>query len=338
MPCKLLARVSFATALTIVIASLAGCDRMTTSVDSESVALGRQLFYDTRLSADGKTSCASCHMPDRAFTDGRAVSIGAFGRTGTRNAPTLIGLAEYKRFFWDGRNSSLEDAVLQPLINPSEMGNTSFEPVLEAISGASEYTARLGNTISEADLAKPLVAYLKSLATSTPRSATQLPIQASSKLSHDISVGLQLFRGKAQCSSCHHFDERDHSLTDNEFHHASVGFERIAGNVRATQDRLEATKEAGTPVATIILNDSEISELGRFAVSSKPRDLGAFRTPSLKNVANTAPYMHDGSIDTLEDAIHHELYYRGLANGQPIELTIEEQQQLAAFLRSLSLR
>lgn len=325
--------------LVLAIAGLQpGCtpeETITSPPRNALVQMGETLFNDVRLGADGRTSCATCHSSAHAFTDARARSVGAFGREGTRNSPSLIGLAAHGPQFWDGREDTLSQAVLQPLGNPREMGHDSVSAAMLHIAALPEYRRFFGLQISEADVSEALSSYLLRLDPGPSpydraRAAGDMEL-----MGPQAQRGLQLFQGKAQCASCH-LTEAQSPFSDGLHHHASVGFERIAGNIRTLQARLDQTRAAGEPLGRVILADTEIAELGRFAVTYDPKDMGAFRTPSLRNVARTAPYMHDGSIPTLDAAIEHELYYRGLASGQPISLTVEERRDLLAFLQALS--
>jgi len=244
----------------------------------------------------------------------------------------LVGLKEEGPQFWDGRESALAQAVMQPLGNPQEMGHDSVAAAMEHIASIPEYRAYFGGEVTHVDVAAALSSYLVNLDKGTSRYERARNAADYRLLGEEAQRGMDLFQGRAQCSSCH----LEGDLTDESFHHASVGFDRIAGNIRALQARLDQTAQTGQPLGKLILSDPEIAELGRFAVTSDPKDLGAFRTPSLRNVARTAPYMHDGSIRTLEAAIEHELYYRSLTSGRPINLTVEERRDLAAFLTTLS--
>lgn len=299
--------------------------------------VGEALFNDTRLGADGRTSCATCHTSELAFTDGRDKAIGAFGRAGTRNSPSLIGLKGSGPQFWDGREGTLAQAVMQPLGNPREMGHDSIAAAMQQIALIPEYRAFFGEKLSEADVSAALSSYLENLDVGESLYEQARTAGDYRMLGDQAQRGMQLFEGKAQCASCH-LTAEESALSDERFHHASVGFERIAGNIRPLQARLERARLAGEPLGKLILADAEVAELGRFAITSDPQDMGAFRTPSLLNVARTAPYMHDGSIPTLEAAIEHELYYRGLTSGMPVSLTVEERRDLAAFLTTLSTR
>lgn len=330
-----------ATKLILVLATAAlllACGRketITPTPDKDLARIGETLFNDARLGADGITSCATCHISEHAFTDNRALSIGAFGREGTRNSPSLIGLGAKGPQFWDGREQTLAQAVLQPLGNPREMGHDNLAAAMRQVAALPEYREYFGDQLGESDIAGALSAYLQHLDPGPSSFERAHAANDYSLLGAQAQRGLQLFQGKAQCASCH-LPEGESAFGDQRYHHASVGFERIAGNIRGLQERLDQTRAAGEPLGKVILADAEIAELGRFAVTGDPQDMGAFRTPSLRNVTRTAPYMHDGSIPTLEAAIEHELYYRGLATGQPISLTVEERRDLLAFLHTLS--
>lgn len=306
-------------------------------------AIGAQLFTDPRLSADGTTSCATCHDPALAFTDARAVSIGVFGRAGTRNAPSLLDLDHDHALFWEGRETDLAQAVLQPFTNPTELGHADLQAVVDAVRALPTYREDFEKAIGRAapeagDIGAALVAYLQRLDRGSTRfERAQRDGRLDALLSQEERAGLALFSGKAQCASCHTLGDNGGPFTDHRFHHAGIGFERIAGNLAPLLSRIDDARKAGAPMGQLILQDAEVAELGRFVVSGNAQDIGAFRTPTLRNVANTAPYMHDGSVPTLEAAIERELYYRGLFTGRPVQLTVEEQRQLAAFLRTLSI-
>jgi cytochrome c peroxidase len=323
------------TLLTVLTSGCAREEAVTPPPRNALVQMGETLFNDTRLGADGRTSCATCHISEHAFTDARALSVGAFGREGTRNSPSLIGLVAQGPQFWDGREGTLVQAVVQPLGNPREMGHDSVASAMQHIASLPEYRQYFGPRITEADVAEALSSYLLALDAGPSLFERAVAADDHSLLGAQAQRGLQLFQGKAQCASCH-LPTAENAFSDGRYHHASVGFERIAGNIRSLLGRLDQTRAAGEPLGKVILADAEIAELGRFAITAEPQDMGAFRTPTLRNVARTAPYMHDGSIQTLEAAIEHELYYRGLASGQPINLTVSERRDLAAFLETLS--
>ncbi len=277
---------------------------------SEKVALGRRLFFDPMLSRDYTLSCASCHDFRRAFSDGRAIAIGVSGRRGTRNAPALLNRVYGSAQFWDGRAGSLEEQALQPIQNPKEFDMT-LEEVIARLSHDSEYPAlfqaAFGREVNAQDLARALASYVRTIL-SGDAPMDRYGNGERNALSEQARAGLRLFQGKANCTACH----LGPSFSDEQFHNTGVAWREAA-----------------------------LLDPGRFAVTGKEADRGAFKTPTLREVARTAPYMHDGSLATLEDVI--ELYNRGGNPNphldpelRPLRLTPEEKQALLAFLRALS--
>ena len=265
------------------------------------IHLGRQLFHDRRLSADGSLACASCHIPDRAFSQPRAIAIGIAGRRGSRNAPALINRAWGRSFFWDGRTTTLEEQVLRPIEDPNELG-----------SSAIEAAARVG--LSTRALAEALASYVRSIR-SGDSPFDRFERGDATALTEEARAGLRLFRGKGNCVQCH----AGPLLTDELFHNTGVAWQPAEGEDRPGVFR----------------------DQGRFLVTGRETDRGVFKTPTLRDVARSAPYMHDGSLATLEDVI--EFYDGGgrqnpfIESGfRPLRLRADEKQALAAFLRSLS--
>lgn len=326
--------------LVLVLFVFSGCGGSRQENTNASLTiLGERIFHDSGLSDDGKLSCASCHQASKHFTDQRTVSIGAHGNKGTRNAPSLLDVSLMQTFFWDGRETKLEHAVLQPFTNPAEMGLQSREILLSKLSSESSYRKLLirafGSTnITQEKVGDALATYLRSMALKPTRYDRYLLKKAS--LTDEEIAGLLLFQGKAGCAECHQLTGVPVILTDNKFHHTGVGFEQVAGDVATALIYLDALRAERRTLGHAILSEVEIAELGRFSTTRQPADLGAFRTPTLRNVALTSPYMHDGSIATLGEAVEREIYYRSLGRGHPITLTVKEQQQLLVFLNTLS--
>lgn len=304
-------------------------------------ALGQKIFFDTRLSRDGTISCASCHRPEKAFTDGKARGEGIQGKTGTRNTPSLHNAAYTDSKFWDGRRATLTEQVLDPFINPREHGFSDHAELLKRFQATADYDksfkTAFGRTLAQAttpDLAKALSAYVTSLKPKQTRLGLYLSNQDKTALTSAEKQGLELFRGRARCTECHHLDTNSASLTDGDYHTRSVGLSQIAPRLAkltktvATMTREDRERGIG--------ENADIAALGRFVVTLQPTDIGKFKTPSLHEVAVTAPYMHDGSLTTLEAAVDWELYYQSQGTGQPIVLSQLERTNLLSFLRSLT--
>ncbi|GJG96676.1 cytochrome-c peroxidase [Cupriavidus pauculus] len=310
----------------------------------ELIALGQRLFFDAKLSSDGAHSCASCHAPEQFFSDGLRVSKGVNERLGTRNAPSLLNVAYNTSQFWEGRDATLEIQAPRPLTNPREMGLPDDASVLKIVGQDPQYVEAFARvfgaagepSVSIAHLAQALAAYQTTLRAGDSAFDRYAFRHEKGALSASAERGLRLFTGTARCTTCHTI-ERDHALfTDNEFHALSVGMERIGGHLGQLTTQLAGQKLQGLSLDQIILSNDDFAELGRFAVTLDPKDIGKFRTPSLRNVAVTAPYMHDGSVPTLMQAVEYEVYYRSIEQGRPLLLTPMERQDLVAFLESLT--
>ena len=250
------------------------------------IDLGRRLFFDRRLSRDGSIACVTCHNSDRAFAEGRAISVGVDGRVGRRNAPALINRGYGRVFFWDGRARSLEEQVLMPIADQNEMDL----PIEQA-------AARIGMPVD--DIALTLASFVRTIRSgNSPFDRYAAGDQRA--LSDEARRGLEVFRAKGRCVTCH----IGPNFTDEKLHNTGVAW-----------------------------NGERFTDLGAGG--------GDFKTPTLREVARTAPYMHDGSLATLEDVV--DFYDRGgnrnaglAAEMQSLNLTIDEKRALVSFLRSLS--
>jgi len=308
----------------------------------EAVAVGKKLFFDARLSSDGSVSCASCHRPELAFTDGRKHSVGVGGRTGTRNAPSLTTAAFSSFQSWDGRNPSLELQVLDPFVNPREHGLASHESLLTQVGADSQYGPDLRRAFRLAaeqeiglhHVQRALVAYVRTLAVGGSAFDRFMYGGDKDALTPSALRGLRLFSGRAQCTSCHTIGPTYATFQDNAFHNLGIAASAPGKDLAAVAKRVATTNRS--QLVQIIHGDAEVAALGRFLVTLDPQDIGRFKTPSLRNVALTAPYMHDGSVPDLQAAIEREAYYRGLSTGKPLILTPSEREDLVAFLRSLT--
>ena len=271
------------------------------------ISLGRRLFFDRRLSRDGSLSCAGCHDPKRALTDGRVIARGVGGAIGNRNTPIIVNRAWGAAFFFDGRAATLEQLALQPVLNPGELG-MSPEAVLSLLH--ARYRPQFRSTFdAEPSLelaARALASYLRTIVDGDSP-FDRYAAGDRSALSESAQRGLKLFQGKAGCGQCH----AGPNLTDEEFHNTGIAW------------------RTGT-----------LTDEGRFAVTHTAADRGAFKTPTLREISRTAPYMHDGSFSTLAEVI--EYYDSGGQKNpaldpklRPLHLTPVEKRDILGFLGAL---
>jgi cytochrome c peroxidase len=321
-----------------------GLPSITVSGDAALIDLGRQLFSDKRLSADRTVSCATCHAPNSGYADGRARAIGLRGQSGTRNTPSLFNVAYSNALFWDGRSSSLEAQAALPLLGAREHGLSSESEVIMFVRADMRYRAGLRHVLgrdptSIADVTVAIAAYERTLLAGNSPFDRYLYGRDSGAISAAAIRGLALFRGRARCESCHVIGSDSSLFTDQSFHASPIGLPADVDTalVELTQ-RVRALRSTGNEkeLNAIVASDPGIAALGHYVVTLKPEDIGAFKTPSLRNVASTAPYFHDGSIATLEQAVDLELYSRGDASRYPIVLTVAEKSDLVAFLQALT--
>lgn len=311
---------------------------------AEKSALGRQLFNDRRFSGDGTISCASCHLPDKAFTDGLPVARGIAGQTGTRNAPTVVNAAFYSSLFLDGREPSLEQQALGPFVNPIEHGLKNHQQIVDMVRGDDGYVAQFqrvfGITAEHIDIdhvVKAIASYERTLIDGDSAFDRYYFGRDRSALSDSAARGLRIFRRKGNCSNCHEISWNNALFTDNRFYNIGVGFQRLQP---VLDEFLQALRQGEDP-GQFELSAWQRSELGRFNVTRVIADIGRFRTPTLRNIARTGPYMHDGSVETLEEVV--EYYDKGGEKNRfldaaifPLHLTDQEKKDLVAFLRSLT--
>ena len=278
----------------------------------EKIALGREIYFDPRLSADGTVSCASCHNPKLAFTDGQKASVGIRGQIGRRSAPTIINRVFSKSQFWDGRASSLEEQAKAPMINPIEMGNKNYDMVakrLRNIKGyRKEFKKAFGTEKFTVEHVVKAIASFERAVVSGNSPFDNFESGGDEKaLSQSSKRGLDIFRDKGRCSQCH----AGFNFTDEKFHNTGEGM------------------------------DKPNPDLGRYEMTKKEEDRGAFKTQTLREITHTAPYMHDGNLKTLEEVV--EFYNKGGVKNpnldkemKPLYLTDEEKKDLVEFLKTLS--
>lgn len=270
----------------------------------EKIALGQMLYFDERLSGNNKLSCASCHAPGAGYGDGLATFIGFEGFEGHRNSPTIINSGYYKENFWDGRAGGLEEQALGPIQAEGEMNQNLDELIeeLNAVPGyVDEFNKVFNDKITADNIAKAIATFERTIVVKDTAFDKYLAGDDDA-ISDEAKEGMKLFVGKASCISCH----AGPLLSDHNYH--NLGME---------------------------------GDDGRFAVTGNETDKGKFRTSGLRGIADTAPYMHDGSLATLEDVVNYYNTGGGAHPNKselmkPLNLTQEEVSYLVAFLESMS--
>ncbi len=311
------------------------------------VALGRKLFFDRRLSVNSTLSCAMCHVPEQGFTVNETrTSVGMNGVSLRRNAPTLLNVAFVERLFHDGRAASLEEQALQPLTQPDEMANPSLAAAMARIAALADYQQPLRRAFGDARatperIAAALAAYQRTLiAAASPFDRWYFGGERAA-LDPLAQRGFALFRASG-CADCHTLGDRHALFTDGAFHNTGVRARSEALATQAVEVTLPGLTARVTPEELRRIGVPDAPDLGREEVTGRAADRRAFRTPTLRNVALTAPYMHDGSLATLDEVLDH--YVRGGwpadpaqdARIRPLRLDAEERRALLAFLQALT--
>ena len=308
------------------------------------IELGRKLFFDARLSADGRISCGSCHDPKLAFTDGRAVAEGIAGRRGARNSPSLLNAMFNTGQFWDGRADTLEDQSVQPLVNPLEMGNGAYEEVVNRLRAIPEYRDEFrsvfGADVKIEFIGKAISAYERTLV-SGDAPFDRFAAGDQNAISEAARRGFALFRGRARCSRCHTFNDAMPFFTDFNYHNTGVAMNHPNFDKLSRQAYAAIETDKAREVIDALAKEEGGQELGRVLITYQVFDIGSYRTPSLRNIALTAPYFHDGSAKTLADVVR--FYNKGGRQNinrewdlDALALSEDEQRDLAAFLESLT--
>ncbi|HWC99234.1 MAG TPA: cytochrome c peroxidase [Candidatus Sulfopaludibacter sp.] len=281
----------------------------TNPYSAAKVELGRYLYFDRRLSADESVSCASCHAPEHAFTDGAPVSTGIRFQKGGRSAPTVINRAYSLAQFWDGRAATLEEQAKGPMANPIEMGNTHDAIVsrLKTVAGYRPLFAKaFGSDDIDIDRVAMAIASFERTVLSGNAPYDRYVNGDKKALTVAQSRGMKIFFDTAKCDKCH----EGANFTLNAYANLGIG------------------------------SDKPDADVGRFAVTKDARDWGAFKTPTLRDISRTAPYMHDGSLKTLDEVV--DFYDKGGkpnrnldASIKPLHLTPGQKADLVAFLKAL---
>lgn len=321
-------------------------------ITPEKVKLGDKLFHDARFSATGEVSCATCHERAKGFADGLPLSEGINQLKGTRNAPTVINAAYLETQFWDGREPTLEAQSAQPFLNPVEMGLKDHQPILEIVRTDPEYVelfekafAKRGEQVTMTEVEQAIGTFERTLIGGDSPFDRYYFKGEKDAMSPAAIRGLEVFVGQGRCVSCHVIEQTQALFTDNRFHMIGVSANQMPQDLDELKAAVENVKEKGTDIA--VLTNPKTSSLGRYAVTRDLTDIGAFKTPTLRNVELTAPYMHDGSHKTLEEVV--QFYNNGgrmeesdpvpelLSGGiRPLNLTEEQQADLVEFMKALT--
>src|ERR1700688_3060485 len=309
------------------------------------IALGKALFFEDHLSADGKISCDHCHGPAKGFTDQLPTSMGIGAQFGQRNAPTVLNSMFNVTQFWDGRSPSLEAQVEGPVTNPVEMGQKSTDAAVAAIKSMPEYQKQFNEVFGRdptfADIERAIASYERTqFAFDSPFDKFMAGDQKA--ISDSAKRGWSIFNGKGRCMSCHGWNPTQPLFTDQKFHNIGVSAHK-SDFVPLARKALDIFSKTGGDSLAIdkLAIGTDMSGLGRFLVTKQPHDIGSFRTMRLRNLLVTEPYFHDGSQATLWDTIDH--YNKGGVQNPyldggivPLGLSEPEIDDLVAFLKSLT--
>ena len=310
-------------------------------VTDAKAKLGDMIFDEKRVSADNSIACNTCHSPRNGFTTHTETSRGVGDQLGKRNAPSILNAMFYKSMFWDGRAETLEEQSTLPILNPVEMGQRDPKDVVAKLAAIPEFVEAFkqvfGHPVNWEDMGKALAAFERT------RLSTQAQfdrfLQGDEKaLNASQRRGWALFTGKARCAICHTYDDALPLFGDNRFHNTGVAAGRQDYNRLAAGAARSASSQAEKDRLAL---ETDFSELGRFLVTQKKEDIGAFKTPFLRDVLLTGPYMHDGGLETLWDVV--EFFNKGGernpfldAEMKPLGLTDSEVDDLVNFMGALT--
>ena len=315
----------------------------------KKIRLGRQLFFDRRLSHNNTLSCAMCHIPEQGFTSQElAVAVGVEGRTLRRNAPTLYNVGFARTLFHDARENLLEQQVWVPLLARNEMANPSVGFVIERLKSLPEYQGKFeqafhGKGPGMETVGMALASYQRTLnSANSPFDRWYYGAEENALTEQEIA-GFRLFTGKARCAACHSLNSDYALFTDHKLHNTGIGYLVSMGT---RDDKIQVTVAPGTTLMVeralvTVASEPPPNDLGYYEITGDPDDRWKYRTPGLRNVGITAPYMHNGSLGTLRRAV--EFYNRGGIRNelldpliQPLGLSEDEMDSIVAFLNSLT--
>jgi cytochrome c peroxidase len=309
----------------------------------DKVRLGEKLFNDKRLSADDSVSCATCHDAKLGFVDAKPVSVGIRNQKTQRNSPTVLNAMFGATQFWDGRAATLEDQAKLPITNPIEMGMKDGNAVVKKVAAIPEYAQTFkqvfGREVTFDDLASAIAAFERTQFSGNAPFDRFIQGQADA-ISAEAKRGWALFNGKGRCNSCHQGNAQQPLFSDQKFHNIGIAAHK-QNFVALARKALQIVRTGDEKQIDELAIQTQMSELGRFLVTKNENEIGAFKTPTLRNAGITAPYMHDGSLATLWDVMDH--YNKGgvvnpfLDGGmQRLGLAEAEIDDLVAFMFTLT--
>ncbi len=319
------------------------------ALTQQKIELGRKLFFDRRLSINDTFSCAMCHIPEQGFTSNEiSTAVGVEGRSVRRNTPTLYNIGYMTTLFHDGREENLEQQVWSPLLARNEMANPSVGYVMKKIRSFPDYDGLFeqafdGRKVGMETVGQALASYQRTLIAADSPFDRWLYDNQPNAISAEAKKGFELFDGKAGCSSCHLVQSNQALFTDNQLHNTGLGYRN---SIQTQPAAKRITLAPGVfidvdPEYIATVGEKKPSDVGQYEVTENPADRWKFRTPTLRNIALTAPYMHNGEFGTLQEVL--EFYNQGGVPHKlqsplirPLGLSQQELNSIEAFLNSLT--
>lgn len=319
------------------------------NLTTEKIDLGRKLFFDRRLSLNNTISCAMCHIPEQGFTNNEvSMAVGLEGRSVRRNSPTIYNIAYASKLFHDGRDSKLEEQVWGPLLARNEMANPSIGFVLKKLRKLPDYQGMFekafkGNSITMQTLSQALASYERSLISANSPFDQWFYAKNKHAISESAKQGFTLFSGKAKCMTCHTITSKHALFSDNQLHNTGNGYNESMG-INAKKERVILAPGVYIDVDRNVIDsvgEATPADLGLYEITQNPDDRWKYKTPSLRNISLTAPYMHNGSLSTLESVVR--FYNKGGIKNKlldplitPLHLSDIEIKDIVSFLESLT--
>ena len=319
-------------------------------ISREKIELGKKLFFDRRLSLNNTVSCGMCHVPEQGFTNNEIkTAVGVEGRSNLRNTPTLINIAFSKFLFHDAREYSLENQVWQPVLAHTEMAMPSFGFTirkLELISGYKELFDKAfpGQGINMENFGKAIASYERSLISGNSKFDKWYYGRDESAVNEKVKKGFDIFMGKGNCSGCHNVGIKSALFFDDKLHNTGIGYAESMGLLKNKKTRVQLAPGEYVDVDDNIIKSvnqqKKMNDLGLYTITENPSHRWLFKTPGLRNISLTAPYMHNGIFSSLDEVI--DFYNEGGFQNEllspmikKLNLSLNEKNNLKLFLESL---